>query len=62
MTFCLGVAEAKLAIKMVNQLARGSKPSVVCEAQQIMVVSGCHGTLSTGETVEQRFDTWRDPA
>jgi len=31
MTFCLGVAEAKLANNMVNQLAWGSKPSVVSQ-------------------------------
>jgi len=34
MTFCLGVAEAKLANNMVNQLAWGSKPSV--REQQIL--------------------------
>jgi len=31
MTFCLGVAEAKPANNMVNQLAWGSKPLVVSE-------------------------------
>jgi hypothetical protein len=31
MTFCLGVAEAKLANNMVNQLAAGSEPSVASQ-------------------------------
>ena len=31
MTFCLGVAEAKLANNIMNRLVWGSKPSVVSQ-------------------------------